>query len=271
MPDWPAPKFVQRPGDYSTAWFATGPEDGVPLVLCHGLAASGLQFVADAAFFAGRGYRVIVPDLRGHGRSTCAVERADADFSIAAMADDLLAVLDAEHLDAVHWVGNSLGGILALEIMGRQPERLRSFTSFGTCYALNLPTALVAFGAAGYRVLGTKVTALVGAPMTCRAPEAQAVIRQMLADVDVDAAIRAGRAVHKYDLIVNALTFQKPMLMIRGELDRAVTSGLGPTLDAMADRSNFRLVELADAGHCANLDQPDAVRRLIEAFVGGAA
>ena len=44
-----------------------GPADGAPVVLCHGLAAQALQFADDAAFLAGKGHRVLVPDLRGTG------------------------------------------------------------------------------------------------------------------------------------------------------------------------------------------------------------
>ncbi len=270
MPDWPPPLFVQRPGGYRSAWFSAGPEDGVPLMLCHGLAASGLQFVADAAFYAANGYRVIVPDLRGHGRSTCPEERADADFSIPALAGDLIAILDAEGLGAVHWVGNSLGGILALEILGRTPERLKSLVTFGTAYSLDLPTALVTLGAAGYRLLGTKITAMVGAPMTCRDPDAQAIVRQVLEQVDVDAAIRVGAAVHRYDLRQNAAGYEGPILMIRGERDRAINNALGPTLEVMVDRPNFQLIDLPEAGHCANLDRPGAVRKLVADFVTAA-
>ncbi len=46
-----------------------GPRAGVPVVLCHGLAAAGVQLAADAGYFAALGLRVLVPDLRGHGRS----------------------------------------------------------------------------------------------------------------------------------------------------------------------------------------------------------
>lgn len=267
MPEWPPPKFVDRPGGYRSAWFSAGPKEGVPLVLCHGLAASGLQFVQDAAFFAANGFRVIVPDLRGHGRSTCPDKRSDEDFAIPVLAEDLLAILDAEGLGAVHWVGNSLGGILALEILGRAPERLNSLVTFGTAYSLELPTGLVALGAQGYRLLGTKITAMVGAPMTCRDPGAQAIVRQVLEQVDVDAAIRTGGAVHRYDLRQNAVDFGRPILMIRGDRDRAINSALGPTLEVMANRPNFQLADLPDAGHCANLDRPDAVRQLVMNFI----
>jgi 3-oxoadipate enol-lactonase len=43
------------------AYGDSGPVDGVPVVLCHGLAASGLQFAGDAQYFAALGYRVLVP------------------------------------------------------------------------------------------------------------------------------------------------------------------------------------------------------------------
>lgn len=64
-----------------------GPRDGVPVVLCHGLAAAGEQMAADAAFFAERGYRVLVPDLRGHGRSANALAFPDQIVERVALDD----------------------------------------------------------------------------------------------------------------------------------------------------------------------------------------
>ena len=100
-----------------------GPRDGVPVVLCHGLAAAGAQLSADAEYFAGRGYRVLVPDLRGHGRSGKPAAMRVEDFSIARMAADMVAMLDQAGVGPVHWVGNSLGGWVAFELERRGRAR----------------------------------------------------------------------------------------------------------------------------------------------------
>lgn len=269
LPKLPPDKHIHK-DDADLSYFVMGPTDGRPLVLCHGLAASGLQFVEDAAFFAAQGFYVIVPDLRGHGRSSCGVQNEDY-FSIAHMADDLIAILDAENLSQVHWVGNSLGGILALEILGRKPQRLASFMSFGTAFSLHVPGVITTLASGSVRLLGKKLVGHMIAPMTCKDPEAQEVIFAMLQDVDLFAAEAAARHVSQYDLLANAQAFDGPILLLRPELDHNVNHALGLTVAAMQGHENFTLIDVAEAGHCANLDQPEQIRQLLLAFLNGVA
>ncbi len=108
-----------------------------PVVLCHGLAATGEQFAADAMFFAGLGHRVLVPHLRGHGRSAAPSPLTETSLSIARLATDLIEMLDDASVERVHWVGNSLGGIVALEMLAAR--RFRTLATFGTTYTIKLP------------------------------------------------------------------------------------------------------------------------------------
>jgi len=268
VPRLPPARYVPV-GDCSIAYFTAGPDDGAPLVLCHGLAANGLQFAVDAAYFGARGFRVIVPDVRGHGRSTCPGARRDADFSIPRLAADLIAILDAEGIEAADWVGNSLGGVLALSLMGTDRPRLKRFVSFGTAYALAVPAALAPFMQLSYRVIGREMLARLGARMTCRDTPARAVIYAMLREIDVDAVRRIAGHVGRYDLTENALRFGGPILMIRGARDRAVNLAVAPTVANMTGLANFSLIDMAGAGHCANLDRPAAVREAMLEFLTG--
>src|SRR5207253_5537056 len=64
-------------------------------------------------------------DNRGIGGSTVL---APHPLSVEAMADDALAIMDAERIDRFHLVGHSLGGVIAQEIALRVPERVRSLS-----------------------------------------------------------------------------------------------------------------------------------------------
>ena len=265
-PAYPPPHFVSV-GDYRIAYFTAGPRNGRPLVLCHGLAASGLQFATDARFFAQHGFRVIVPDLRGHGRSTGPREYRHEDFGIARLAKDMIAVLDDAGVAQTDWVGNSLGGILALFLMGSTPERLNRFISFGTALKLDVPKLVVPFMQLGHRIIGSEMLARLGAPMTCRGEKGQAVIYEMLRTLDAEAVIHIARHVERYDLTANAVKFNRSMLMIRGSEDKAVNMALKTDLEILRTLDNFSLVDMQNAGHCANLDQPDKVRHIILEFL----
>jgi aminoacrylate hydrolase len=70
-------------------------------------------------------YRVVTYDQAGTGRNKCDLPDG---HSIAAMADEALAVLDATSTQAAHFVGHALGGLVGLELARRRPERVGSLT-----------------------------------------------------------------------------------------------------------------------------------------------
>jgi pimeloyl-ACP methyl ester carboxylesterase len=95
--------------------------DGDPLLLLHGGMGIGSDwrhvFSVDPA-----GYRVIVPDLRGHGRST----NPAGAFTFRQCASDVLALLDHLGLDCVKAIGLSLGAKTLLHIATAQAARVAS-------------------------------------------------------------------------------------------------------------------------------------------------
>jgi len=93
---------------------------GPPLLFVHGLGSSGRDWAAQVDHFADH-YRVLRLDLRGHGRS----ERGDAAYSIAQFARDVAVFVRRRGLEAVHVVGLSMGGMVALELAAGVPRLLR--------------------------------------------------------------------------------------------------------------------------------------------------
>jgi 3-oxoadipate enol-lactonase len=241
-----------------------GPLDGPVVVLCHGLAASGLQFISDAEHFAGLGFRVIVPDIRGHGLS--GKPPTSTGFAIRVMADDMVTMLDDAGAQAVHWVGNSLGGIIALDLVARRPERFASLALFGTAFRLKLPRIAGPVFPLLYRVLGKGWLSELTAASTTRERAGRALIAEMIAAFDP----RVGQAitghVRRYDLTANALGWTGPMLIMVGGMDRAVNLMLRPALRRIGARANWTVVQLPEGGHCANLDAAAGFRAAVEAF-----
>ncbi|MBB5889761.1 alpha/beta fold hydrolase [Kutzneria kofuensis] len=107
-----------RVGDVTIAYRETGTPDGPPVVLLHAMASSGGTWRRLAACLPDR--RVILPDLRGHGRSSRA-----ADYTLAGFRDDMVGLLDELGLDRVDLVGHSLGGRIASMIALDSPARVR--------------------------------------------------------------------------------------------------------------------------------------------------
>ncbi|HEX5173280.1 MAG TPA: alpha/beta fold hydrolase [Gaiellaceae bacterium] len=93
---------------------------GPALVLVHGLGGTIENWLALAPPLAA-GHRVLVPDLPGHGRSAPLPEARDLD----ALAEAVLATVDAEHVRGAVWIGHSLGGAVALRAAALSPDAVR--------------------------------------------------------------------------------------------------------------------------------------------------
>ena len=93
-----------------------------PAVVCvHGVSAHGRRFRRLAEERLARRFRVLAPDLRGHGRSG-----HDPPWDLPTHLDDLLETLTDAGVGTAAWVGHSFGGRLILELCARTPERVES-------------------------------------------------------------------------------------------------------------------------------------------------
>jgi lipase len=91
-----------------------------PVVVClHGVNAHGRRFRKLAEERLADRFRVLAPDLRGHGNSGW-----EPPWTIATHTHDVLETLDALGVRRAHWVGHSLGGRLILELAALAPERI---------------------------------------------------------------------------------------------------------------------------------------------------
>ena len=209
---------------------------------------------------------MLVPNLRGHGESGKAAGGGLADYTIARMAADLVQMLDHAGAGSVHWVGNSLGGILALELLRNHAARFRTLSMFGTSFALNLPPVGARVIPLSYALLGPRLTAWITARGTTRDPAGRALIAEVLRANDPQVGYAVAVNLCRYDLTDIALTSRVPLLLLRGGQDRAVNRALRRSLPAVRGRPGFTLVEVPKGGHCANLDATGQVRRELLKF-----
>jgi pimeloyl-ACP methyl ester carboxylesterase len=98
-----------------------GPPDASALLLVHGWGGDGREWSPHAEALAD-GFRVLVPDLRGHGRS----EVPDEGNTPAEMADDLAALVRAAGAGPVVAVGHSMGVQVVNLLAVRHPDTVRS-------------------------------------------------------------------------------------------------------------------------------------------------
>jgi len=96
-------------------------DPAAPVVVCvHGVTGHGERFKRLAEERWASRFRIVAPDLRGHGRS-----EHEAPWTIATHAADLIETVDALGIEQADWVGHSFGGRLVLELAAREPQRIR--------------------------------------------------------------------------------------------------------------------------------------------------
>jgi len=110
---------------------AGGATRQTPLVLLHGGgpgATGASNYMRNIDALAGAGYRVLVPDLPGYGRSAKDLDQSDPFGDLAVFVRGLLDALD---IDAAHLVGNSYGGAAALRLALDRPDRVARLVLMG--------------------------------------------------------------------------------------------------------------------------------------------
>jgi lipase len=91
-----------------------------PAVVClHGISTHGRRFRRLAEDRLAARYRVVAPDLRGHGRSGY-----DAPWNLETHLDDVLETIGSAGVQRAAWIGHSFGARLVLELCARAPEQV---------------------------------------------------------------------------------------------------------------------------------------------------
>ncbi len=99
-----------------------GPDAGSTLILLPGMLNLWNDYQRVLPALAAR-FHVVAMDLRGHGGSEWA---ADGRYRVVDYSDDVIALIESEHRSPVAISGNSLGGLIALDVAARRPELVRA-------------------------------------------------------------------------------------------------------------------------------------------------
>jgi len=237
------------------------------LVLSNSLATDASLW-DDVIARIGARVRLIGYDTRGHGASTS----PGASTTLAALADDLFAVMDACGVDKAFVAGISLGGMTGQQCALTRPQRLLGLI------ACNCRASIDAAGIAGWEqrleVLSTGgIDALAAITLErwftpeYRAANPQTIerVRAMIrttTPVGYEACVRAIQALDLLDAITD---IQMPVLLVAGEQDAAASPA---AMQAMQKAiSGARLEVLDPCGHLSSVQRPDDLAALIEEFI----
>ncbi len=214
---------------------------GPVLLLTHGFRASSAMWRDNVPALVAAGWRVVTWDLRGHGRSA---QPDDPNRYTPELAlDDMDALLDLAGAETAVIGGQSLGGYLSLAYHRTRPERVRGLLLVDTGPGFKKDAPREAWNDRA-RARGDKLLAN-GEVGHGRA--AQGLLTQSSADV------------------INSLPdIAVPTLVVVGARDEPFLAAS----DYMAKKiPGATKVTIADAGHDANVDQPEAFNRAALAFL----
>jgi pimeloyl-ACP methyl ester carboxylesterase len=118
---------------------SAGPLDGPLVLLLHGFPQTSAVWTSTLSALAAKGHRAVAPDLRGYSPGARPVEIPA--YEIGPLVQDVLDIADALGAPEFDLVGHDWGGVIAWQVAGAAPGRLRSLAVVSTPH----PTA---FGAA---------------------------------------------------------------------------------------------------------------------------
>ncbi len=218
-------------------------------------------------------YRLILPDLRGHGQS----EAGEGPITISRLASDIERLLDELEVPRALFAGCSIGGYVLFEMWRQMPARVGALA-----FCCSKPQAdndagrakrdqwiakIRERGSASF--IDAMLENLIGPTARRRHPEKIAEARAMMERAQPQAiiAVQQGLAMRP-DSVETARTLRVPTFVLAGGEDTSSTPAEMKLLAEMIRNGGYgaEFTELRDAGHYAPWEQPQMVGRLLRRF-----
>jgi 3-oxoadipate enol-lactonase len=213
-------------------------------------------------------FQVLRYDTRGHG----ATEAPSGPYTLELLAEDVIALLDALGMDRVHFVGLSMGGMIAQCLGLNHPHRLMSLVLCGTASVIP-PEAqpvwqerLDKVRKKGMEALSEETLERWFTPAFLRQnPPVVKLIREQILTTPVAGYIGCAEAIRRLNYLDRISGMKTPTLIIVGEDDPGTPVSAS---EAMHERiPGSTLVVLPSARHLSNVEQTDPFNAALLKFL----
>jgi 3-oxoadipate enol-lactonase len=241
-------------------------EQGPWVLLSHGLATDLSMWDELTDALKGR-YRVLRYDARGHGASAAPA----GDYSLDQLVDDAAGILDALGIKQTLFAGLSMGGMVGLGLMIRHPHKIKgaviadsrhTTTPDFTKAWLDRITAVRKDGIEA--VVASTVSRWSSEGLAARNPAVVARMEAMVRGTSVDGYCGCAAALARLNYGPRLNEINAPVLVMCGDEDHGAPPENSRQMAAMIEGARF--VEIKQAGHIANIEQPKTFNAAVGNF-----
>ncbi len=242
-----------------------GPEEAPPVLFSNSLGTDLHAWDPQAKALAGT-FRVVRYDARGHGRS----DVPPGPYTIDRLGADALGVLDALGIDRAHVCGISLGGMVALWLAARHPERVGRAVFAATAARIG-SEALWEERARMVRAGGTGairdlfVARFFSPAFAAGEPATVERFTEALLGMSAEGYAASCLALAEADLRDAVGGIRCPSLVVAGSLDVATPVAEARWLHGRIPGS--QLLVLEDAAHLCNVEAPERFSEAVARFL----
>ena len=258
-----------RSDDIQLYYEATG--SGFPIVLLHPFTVHH-GFWADVSTRLANRYRLLTPDLRGHGRS----EVGDGPATMAKHAADLLRLIEAEQIPKAVFVGVSIGGYILLEFWRRSRDRVTALVLSNTKAEADNDAARVnrKKSIEQARTHGTgpfieeQIPNYLGASTRRNRPDLVDKARRMMQTITVEGLIAVQEGmIQRPDSTSTLPTINARTLITTGEEDTLTPRSIAEFMLQRIPSATMAITP--NAGHYAALENAEEYARTLREFLDG--
>jgi 3-oxoadipate enol-lactonase len=251
------------------AYDLLGPEDAPTICITHSLASDGGSWAEQVPALLAGGFRVLRLDMRGHGGS----DPVPGDYTMAALASDVEAALEALAIPRVHYIGLSIGGMIGQAFALAHGERLIS-----AMWCDTLPQSPKGAEEVWTQRIGTVRAADSLAPLAdatverwltagfkARNPGRWAQIRDTVTGTSAAGYLGCCAAILDYDFVPRLPSVRVPTLVVCGADDPGTPASENRRLAGLVPGARYE--EIAGCLHFPNVERPDEFNQIMLGWI----